>query len=466
VTADPVLLERLALGGDAVARVDGKAVFVPYGAPGDRVRPARILDEGRFARAWISSLETSSPDRVQPPCPLFFRPGADPDAVCGGCSWQHLSYDAQIRAKRDLLVETLQRVGRIAKPNVLNTIAAASPLRYRNKVQIPVAKGAGRIVAGFYAPGSHVIVPFDDCLIQSERQVAAVRAALAWLSIHPVAVYDSKTERGWLRHLYLRENSFGEILFALVVRDPAFPKGSEFAEELTRRVPFVKSVFLNVNPRPGNVVLGPDWRRLAGSPFLDEMLAGLRFRLSPGTFFQVHHAQAEKLYAQAVEFAVPDPGDNVLELYAGVGAMGTMLAAKAARVWAVEENRQAVRDGIESAGLNGATNIRFITARCEEALARRHPRQEMEGAPLVALLDPPRAGCDPRVLKSVMRLAPKRIVYVSCDPGTLARDARVMSTGGYKLAASVPVDLFPQTAHIESVSLFRKDLKSPTREVS
>jgi 23S rRNA (uracil1939-C5)-methyltransferase len=235
---------------------------------------------------------------------------------------------------------------------------------------------------------------------------------------------------------------------------------------LTRRAPFVKSVFLNVNPHPGNVVLGPDWRRLAGSPFLEESLAGLRFRLSPGTFFQFNHAQAEKLYAQAVEFAAPDPGDNVLELYAGVGAMGMMLAAKAARVWAIEENRQAVRDGIESAGLNGATNIRFVTALCEEALARRHPRQEIEGTPLVALLDPPRAGCDPRVLKSVMRLAPKRIVYVSCDPGTLARDARLMATGGYKLAASVPVDLFPQTAHIESVSLFRKDQKSPTREVT
>ncbi len=450
-------MERLALGGDAVGRENGKTVFVPFGAAGDRVCPGRREEKKNFSRAWIASVSSSSPDRVEPPCPLFFRPGADPATVCGGCAWQHLSYDAQKRSKRNLLIESFQRIGKIASPNVEEIVGSESPFRYRNKVQIPVVRtAAGRIAAGFYAPESHTVIPFDDCLVQSERQVAAVRAALEWLNRQNVSVYEPREDRGWLRHLYLRESADGELMLALVARDAGFPKGSAFAQELMRRVPVVKSVFLNVNPKPGNVVLGLNWRSLGGRPFLEDFIADLRFRLSPGTFFQVNHAQAEKLYARAAALADPSAQDNVLELYSGVGAMGMMLAPKVRRVWAVEENHQAVRDGIEAAGLNAVTNIRFIAATCEDALARRHPRQDMEGHPLVVLLDPPRAGCDPKVLKAVMRLAPKKIVYVSCDPATLARDAHFLSTGGWKLASSVPVDLFPQTAHVESVSLFRK----------
>jgi 23S rRNA (uracil1939-C5)-methyltransferase len=328
-------------------------------------------------------------------------------------------------------------------------------------VQIPVAKKPdGTIVAGFYAPASHTVVPFDDCLVQSERQVAAVRTILEWLNRHPAAVYDPKTTRGWLRHIYLRESAAGEILAALVARDSAFPKSADFTRHLMEKVPAVKSVFLNVNPQPGNVVLGPQWIRMAGRPHLDEYLMGLKFRLSPGAFFQVNHVMAEKLYGLAVEMAAPAAEDTVLELYAGVGAMGMLLSGQARRVWAVEENPQAVKDGIESLRLNGVDNLRFKIGRCEQILQRGGFRAELGDGPVVALLDPPRAGCDSRVLKALLRMAPKRIVYVSCDPATLARtlarDAKILAAGAYLLRRSVPVDLFPQTAHVESVSLFTK----------
>jgi 23S rRNA (uracil1939-C5)-methyltransferase len=439
-----------------VGREDGKTVFAPFGAPGDKARLHRREDHKNFSRAWIASVEEASPDRAEPPCPVFFRPGNDPDKVCGGCAWQHLSYEAQLKNKRALLIEAFQRLARIAHPVVDETVPCPSPFRYRNKVQIPLAMDSGKLVAGFYAPASHKVVPFQDCLIQSERQNAAVRAALEWLNRRPPAVYDAAAGRGWLRHLYLRESAAGELLVALIVKDSAFPKGGEFASFLAERCPSVKSVFLNVNPRPGNVVLGPEWHLVAGRPFLQEELMGLRLRLSPGAFFQVNHAMAEKLYGTAVAFADPAPEDQVLELYAGMGVMGMLMAPKAARVWAVEENAQAVKDGIESSGLNGISNVRFVVGRCEEALTRRRPRLELAGKPVVALLDPPRAGCDPQVLKAVMHFNPKRIVYVSCDPATLARDAKYLSTGGYLLRRAVPVDLFPQTAHIESVSLFSK----------
>ncbi len=463
MTADPVLLERLALGGDAVARLPsvepgrpGHVVFVPVGAPGDRVTLSSVRKENSFARGWIGEVLEPSPQRREPRCPLFFQPGRSPRDVCGGCDWQHLTTAAQAAGKRALLIETLQRIGKIAKPTVEETVSPASPdggWRYRNKGLVPFARNAeGNIVAGFYAPGSHTVVPFESCPVQNDRFDGAVRAAREWFAERDASIYDNATETGWLRHLLVRTASTGETLVAPVTTSAPGLDVLAFAHDLRKALPFVTSVFHNINDRAGNVVLGPRWKRLAGKPHLEETLLGLRFRLSPGAFFQINQAMAEKLYTLAVEMARPGPLDVVWELYAGVGAMGQLLAQKAKLVWAVEENAQAVRDGIESLELNGITNVRFRQGQCELVLAR----SLLKDKPAVVLLDPPRAGCDKSVLKSVMRAGPARIVYVSCDPGTLARDAQYLSTGSYHLKRSVPVDLFPQTAHIESVTLFER----------
>ncbi|MGQ0644412.1 MAG: 23S rRNA (uracil(1939)-C(5))-methyltransferase RlmD [Elusimicrobiota bacterium] len=459
--AEPELsLHGLALGGDAVARQEGRVVFVPYGAPGDRVRTARWEARKNFAKAWISSIVEPAPERVAAPCPYFFKPGAAPETVCGGCDWQQLDYAAQARAKRQLLIEAFQRVGRIAKPPVEETLAAESPWRYRNKAQIPFAPAggpdnpAGGLKAGFYAPASHNIVPFDDCLVQPEPAVALFRSVKEWFARHPAAAYDQSTEQGWLRHLLIRVGAGGNLLAALVTKDEGFPNAVAFAEYLSAANPGLRSLFQNVNPKPGSVVLGPQWRHLWGKRYLEETLLGLRFRLSPGTFFQVNREMAEKLYQKVAEFADLKLEDHALELYAGVGAIAQLLARKAKYVWAVEDNAQAVEDAIESAKENGVSNVRFYQGRCEDVLTRGRFSRGVDDVLGAVVLDPPRAGCEQSVLKAVMRLAPAKIVYVSCDPATLARDARYLSTGGYLLRRSVPVDLFPQTAHVESVSLF------------
>jgi 23S rRNA (uracil1939-C5)-methyltransferase len=415
------------------------------------LEPLRV--EKNLARGWIRRIIQPSPNRVEPRCPLFFQPGKTRSAVCGGCDWQHLSLASQHQAKRAILIESFQRLARIPQPAVEPTVgpdASEGAWRYRNKVQIPFARAAdGRLTGGFYAPASHTVVPFDDCPVQDERAVRVFHAVRDALADRVVSVYDPANDKGWLRHLLVRTASTGDTLAALVTTEGVVPDG--FAARLQRACSFVTSVYHNINDRPGNVVLGPRWKLLGGKPFLEEKLLGLRFRLSPGSFFQIHHAMAEKLYGLAVEMAAAGPQDVVWELYAGVGAMGQLLARRAKLVWAVEESHAAVRDGIESLERNGLTNVRFRQGRCELVLARRLVKDR----PSVVILDPPRAGCDPQVLKGVMKAAPNGIVYVSCDPGTLARDARYLSTGGYHLTRSVPVDLFPQTAHIESVSLFR-----------
>jgi 23S rRNA (uracil1939-C5)-methyltransferase len=352
------------------------------------------------------------------------------------------------------LVETLQRIGKIARPAVDPTVSAPTSeaaWHYRNKALVPFARdGQGQLVAGFYAPGSHTVVPLEDCPVQAATFVKVVHVTRDWLARADAPIYEPSLDRGWLRHLLVRTTSSGETLAALVTTSTAPPLAPAWAESLRRDCPFVTSVYQNVNDRSGNVVLGPRWRHVDGKKQMDETILGLRFRLSPGVFFQVNHGMAEALFRLATEMAAVGPSDVVWDLYAGVGVMGQRLARKAKIVWAVEENTAAVRDGIESLELNGIDNLRFRQGRCELVLGRGL----IKDPPTVVLLDPPRAGCDRAVLRAVLRAKPQRIVYVSCDPGTLARDAHTLSTGGYHLRRAVPVDLFPQTAHIESVSLF------------
>jgi 23S rRNA (uracil1939-C5)-methyltransferase len=298
-------------------------------------------------------------------------------------------------------------------------------------------------------------------LIQSEESVKIFKAVKEWFEKFPVKAYSETEQDGWLRHLVIRTNSKKEALVALVAKDDMFNGAVEFSEFLTKQCPWVKGIFQNVNPKPGNVVLGPEWRHLHGKHFLKETILGLDFRLSPGSFFQVHHAMAEKLYQRVIDFVQPDIKKTVLELYAGVGAMAQLLAKRSRKVWAVEENAEAVADGIESAKWNQIQDIKYIKSKCEDALARGRFQQGPQDKLGAVVLDPPRAGCEQRVLRSVIRLAPEKIVYVSCDPATLARDAKYLATGGYLLRRNTPVDLFPQTAHIESVSLFTRADKTP-----
>lgn len=452
-----------------MGRHEGFAVFVPLTVPGDVVDVWIEKVERRFARAEAVQVVRPSPARVAPPCPV-----AD---ECGGCQWQQVSYEAQLEWKRRLVADALGRIGGLSGVEVRPVLGMESPWRYRNKVAVPfgplpdglgVAAGMPRLTAGFYRRRSHRIIPFPEavgCLLQHpiiNRVVAAVRELAEDEGVPP---YDEAIGEGLLRHVVARAGfRTAEALAVLVINGESLPDEAVFAEELRRRVPELVGILKNINRERTNVILGERSVVLSGRPYLVEELGGLRFKVSATSFFQVNPIQAERLYRLAVDWALPagEDGGAVIDAYCGTGAMALMAARRAREVWGVEEVASAIADAQENARLNGVENVRFLCARVEDALEeiacdfqalRRLGNGRQDGGRLAAvILDPPRKGCDPRVIASCLRLAPPRIVYVSCNPATLARDLRQLTSGGrYRIEAVQPVDMFPQTAHVECV---------------
>lgn len=443
-------VDSLAAEGDGVARHEGIAIFVPRAAPGDVVAAEIVETASTFARARILQVRRPGPQRTPPRCPVY--------AECGGCSWQHLTYPAQLAWKRRILVEALRRLGHVADPEavVAEPLAADPPWRYRHKMAVPFAPmpGAAGAVAGFYAVKSHRIVPFEACAIQHpslDRALAETRRLVAELGVR---AYDTRTGQGDLRYLVGRVAQLsGELLLCLVSARAELPAGAALAAGLRAALPECVGVVQNINAAPGNAILGRTTRVLAGRDHLVERLDGLDFLVSAPSFFQVAPRQAGCLYRTAVAQAAMKSGEVAMDLYAGVGTLSLYLARVAKVVDAVEEVPEAVRDGRRNAGLNGCANVRFHLGPAESvvpALLRRGVR------PDVAVLDPPRRGAAASVLTALTLAAPRRIVYVSCNPATLARDVEHLAQAGYRLRAVQPVDMFPQTAHVECSALLER----------
>ncbi len=432
----PLKIERLSTGGEGVGRADGMVIFVPYAAANDELEVEITETRKRFARAKILQVTHPSQDRTTPPCPYYFR--------CGGCTWQHLTYEAQLRAKHDLVQETLERLGGLKGIHVKPVLGMKDPWRYRNKVQQPVGWDGKRLISGFYAEGSHDIVPIDDCLVQPELSVRIINRAKALLEEHRMRAYSAEHHQGWIRHLLVRTTQDGKAALVWVTQNPTFAYESVIIPALIREFPELVSIHQNVQPARTNVILGRTWRRIYGQEFLKERLGKLAFRLSPGAFFQVNTPQAEVLYNVAKQMA--GQGPRLLDLYAGVGTIALWLADRFAEVGGVEEFPVAVRDAEANADLNGIENARFVAETAESFLGGL----AQDRRPLAVVLDPPRSGCSPAVLKSLLALRPSPLVYISCDPGTLARDLGVLSQGGYRVEEIQPVDLFPHTPHIET----------------
>ncbi len=440
----------LAAEGDGVGRYGSLAVFVPHAAPGDLLRVAVTDSAASYARARILAVVRPAPDRVAPPCPVY--------PECGGCTWQHLSYPAQLEWKRKIIVEALRRLGHLAEPETLvrPTLPADPPWRYRHKMAVPFtppeAQGAG-VRAGFYAARSHRVVPFESCRIQHpllDRVLAVTRRLVDELAI---PAYDERTRTGVLRHVVARvSRRRGEVLVALVTPGPHFPAGPALAAGIRKAIPECVGVVHNINPSPGNAILGRVTRTLAGRDHLVEELDGLRFLVSAVSFFQVSPAQAESLYRVAVEQAAPGPGDTVVDLYAGVGTLSLFLARRSGAVEAIEDVGPAVADGRQNAAENRQDNLRFHLGAAEAVL----PELVRAGLrPTVVVLDPPRKGAAPEVLEAILRVGPRRVVYCSCNPATLARDLGELQRA-YRLRAVQPVDMFPQTAHVECCALMER----------
>ena len=450
---------RMAPEGESVAKAEGsgRVVFVAGGAPGDLCEVEVVAAKSNFARARLVRLIAAGPERITPPCPLHLAPGRAGPA-CGGCDWQHLDYAAQLRHKTEIVRGCVERIAKIPAVPVSETIASPKIWAYRNKVMVPFGSSAAppapRILAGFYAAASHQIVDFPACPVQPElsvRIVLRVKALAAELGWRP---YDERSGRGWLRHLFVRTNAHNRALVAVVTRGPELPGARTFVSRLRAACPEILGILHNTQPLRTSVVLGPRWKCLWGARVMEENLGPFSFRVSPGAFLQVNTEAAKILY-DTVRSALAADGrsfDQVLDLYCGAGTLTLWLAQAAPRVTGVEENRDAVRDAWENARRHGARNARFIAGRAESVLPRLFPQGPAGSCAAVA--DPPRTGLTVPVLRFLTGPAIRRVVYVSCNPATFARDAGYLCRSGFFLVQVRPVDLFPQTSHVELVGLF------------
>ena len=363
-----------------------------------------------------------------------------------------MTYEEELRAKRQRVQDALSRVGGVSLelPQVLG---AETPLRYRNKVQFPVAQEKRGLAVGYYRARSHDVLDVDDCLLQPEAVTTLRRAFKGWMERYRVPAYDEGTCQGLIRHLYVRTNQAGEALCCVVANGTRLPHAPELVQSLRQAVPTLAGLVLNTNTKDTNVILGPNYRTIWGRDFLEEGLCGMTFRLSVPSFFQINRAQTERLYAQALEFAGLTGRETVLDLYCGIGTISLALAQRAGQVIGAEIVPEAVQDAQANAARNQVDNARFLCGDAGEAAFQL----AAEGVrPQVICVDPPRKGLAPEVPEILASMAPDRIVYVSCDPATLARDVKRFGELGYPAVKAQAVDLFPRTAHVETVVLLRK----------
>ncbi len=443
-------IERLSNDGSGVAHSpDGEAVFVPGTAPGDEADIRIVKDCGRYAFGILDTLRTPSPDRIPVDCAV-----AGP---CGGCSLRHLDYAAELRAKQENVVDAFRRIGGLDVP-VLDALPSPEVDRYRNKVQFPVGRDKnGAPCIGFYAGRTHRIVPCPDCKLQPGILNDIGNALCSFFGAYGIQPYDEASGKGLVRHIFLRRGAHsGQIMVCIVCTRAKLPHSAELVEQLTAQFPDIATVLVNVNPRNTNVILGTETHTLCGPGFIEDTLCGVPVRLGPLSFYQVNTLAAERLYGIAAEYAQLQPDDLLLDLYCGMGTIGLSMVDRCRSLIGVE----IVPEAIDSAKANAARMGEAVAARsrffCADA-GKAASQLAAEGLhPDVIVLDPPRKGCDEATLSAVVAMSPRRVVYVSCNPSTAARDAKWLETQGYRTEKVQPVDLFPRTKHCECVIALSK----------
>jgi 23S rRNA (uracil1939-C5)-methyltransferase len=436
-----LVVDDLAFGGDGVGRADGYVMFVRGGLPGDRLRVRVTEARGRYGRGVIESVVTPSPDRVEAPCPYFGQ--------CGGCRLQHLAYPAQLAFKAKQVHDCLTRLGGLPPFELRPIVPAPEAYGYRNKMEFTVAE-PGPVVGLHAAERYDVVLDIERCLLQSETMNGLLDEFRRQTRSRGLSVWDPQSERGLLRFLTVREGRrTGQAMVNIVASAPDVEALVPVAEGLKKRVPATASVLLNVNDTKASVAVGSEEHLLLGRDHITESLDGVSFQVSASSFFQTNTVQAERLFAIVAEACALDGRETVLDLYSGTGAISLLLARRAARVYGIEVSAAAVADALRNAQANGIDNCRFVTGEVRHVL----PALMSEGVrAAVVVADPPRAGFHPRALAALATLAPDRIVYVSCNPATLARDVGDLARQGYRLEWVQPVDMFPQTPHIEAVA--------------
>jgi 23S rRNA (uracil1939-C5)-methyltransferase len=438
------VFEDLTHDGAGVAKIEGFPVFVPNALPGESGKIKIVKVKKGYGYGRLIELYEQSPERRAAPCPVYKQ--------CGGCQLQHLSYKGQLDHKQKHVKEVLARIGKVNLDKVIvhPTIGMKNPWNYRNKAQVPVGEREGGLIAGFYQKRTHDIIDMERCLIQQSENDEVVQAVKNICSRIGIQAYDELTHQGWLRHIMVRYGyQTKEMMLVFITRTKDFPNKKSMIAEITAKFPNIKSIVQNINPKRTNVILGDETRILWGSEYIYDYIGNIKFAISAKSFYQVNPEQTKVLYEKALEYANLSGNETVIDAYCGIGTISLFLAQKAKKVYGVEIVPEAIEDAKRNARLNNIENVEFAVGEAESII----PKWYEQGIRAdVIVVDPPRKGCDESLLQTILDMKPKKVVYVSCNPATLARDIAILEQGGYETKEVQPVDMFPHTAHVECVS--------------
>lgn len=435
--------------GEGIGKVEGYTLFVKDAVIGDRVQVKVMKAKKSYGYARLLEILIPSPDRVDPRCPCARQ--------CGGCQIQALSYASQLKFKEEKVRSCLERIGGFERIPLQPIIGMESPYRYRNKAQFPIGRGKdGRPVAGFYAGRTHTIIPQEDCVLGIRENQSILEVILGFMEEYSIPAYREEDGTGLVRHVLIRSGfATRELMVCLVINGETLPKAQVLVERL-KDIAGIASISLNINTARTNVILGDRVEVLWGKPYIEDVLDGVRYQISPLSFYQVNPIQTRELYRKALQYAGLHGTETVWDLYCGIGTISLFLAGQAGHVYGVEIVPPAIEDARKNAQLNGIENAEFFVGKAEEVLPRKYQEEQISAD--VIVVDPPRKGCDSAVLETMLQIRPKRIVYISCDPATLARDLKILCQGRYKLQKVQPVDMFPHTTHVETVALLTLDV--------
>ena len=443
----PLTIKRLGINGEGVGYFKKQVVFVPGALPGEEVVVEATKIHPKYAEARIKKIRIRSPHRVRPLCPIYEQ--------CGGCQLQHLAYSQQLKEKRDIVIQALERHTKLTleKLDIRETIGMENPWGYRNKSSFQVGEKDGKLLTGLYGLNSHQLINIDQCAVQHPQTTEATAVVKRILQDLHIPIYNEKTRKGIIRTIVTRVGvQTGELQVVLITSQKELPKKELIIAEIQKRLPQVKSIVQNINGEKTSLIFGEETVNLAGEDFIQETLGDLQFELSARTFFQLNPAQTLKLYNEVKKAADLTGTEKVLDAYCGVGTIGLWLADQAAEVRGMDVIPESIEDAKKNAKRHGFTNTKYVPGKAEEVL----PKWVKKGwKPDVVVVDPPRAGLDSQLLQTILQVKPKKLIYVSCNPSTLAKDIQVLSKN-YDVKYIQPVDMFPHTSHVECVALITR----------
>ncbi|WP_454055065.1 23S rRNA (uracil(1939)-C(5))-methyltransferase RlmD [Clostridium sp. Marseille-Q7071] len=430
--------------GEGVGKIDNFTIFIEGALKGEVVKIKVIKVNKNYGIGKLLEVISPSEERENPICSIYKR--------CGGCNLQHTNYEAQLNFKTERVEEVIKRIGKLENIKVHKTLGMKNPYNYRNKVQLPVGRNKdSEVVVGFYASRSHDIINMKKCHIQDEVADKVVELTKRWIEKYNIETYNEENHSGLIRHIMIRKGfKTGEIMIVVVTNGQKLPYSNEFVELMTENIEGVASIIQNINKNKTNVILGEKSKTLYGKDTITDFISEFKFNISPLSFFQVNSIQTEVLYEKALEYADLTGDETVFDAYCGTGTISLFLSQRAKKVYGVEIVSEAIENAIENAKTNRVTNAEFIVGEAESEI----PKLIDSGIKAdVVVVDPPRKGCEESLLHAIAKMSPQKIVYVSCDPATLARDLKILNDLDYKVLEVQPVDMFPQTSHVECVGL-------------